>query len=563
MNIKNAPFVAATVLLTLTASVKADTNAATTPGTSKKPNILFIACDDLRPELGCYGKDYIHSPNIDGLAKKGMVFDRAYVQQAVCSPSRTSLITGTRPDTTKVWDLVTHFRTTFPNVTTLMQNFKNNGYFVQGMGKIFHGSLNDEASWSVPWQVPKAEVYALPEDAARVGKNENVQGEPDGTKGNNAGAEPSTYSTPGVDSNAVATTTPPTTDKKGKKKKGKAGDATAGGGDEGGKYNIRGPIYECADVPDNTFTDGKVADLAVKTLQELAKKDQPFFLAVGFIKPHLPWVSPKKYWDMYDPAQIALAPNQFLPVDAPEYAVNPQDGEFRAYKGVPPTGRVPDEVQHKLKQAYFAGISYTDAQIGKVLDELKKLGLDKNTIVILWGDHGWKLGEHSTWGKHTNVENDVNAPLIISVPEMKNAGQHSKALVEHVDIYPTLSELAGLPLPSHLEGTSFAPLLDHPDQPWKTAAFSQYPRPKGKGTDVPLMGYSMRTDRYRFTVWVARDDHSKINAIELYDHQTDPQENTNIAKKAENADLVKKLMDQWNKGWQGAKPSAKVPASAS
>jgi len=183
--------------------------------------------------------------------------------------------------------------------------------------------------------------------------------------------------------------------------------------------------------------------------------------------------------------------------------------------------------------------------------------------VILWGDHGWKLGEHATWGKHTNVENDVNAPLIIYVPDMKNAGQHSKALVEHVDIYPTLSELAGLPLPSHLEGTSFAPLLDHPDQSWKTAVFSQYPRPKGRGAPFPLMGYSMRTDRYRFTVWVARDDHSKVDAIELYDHQSDPQENYNIAKKPENADLVKKLMDQWKKGWQGAKPPAKVSSSAS
>lgn len=549
MNKKQTLNLAAALMLSQMPVMRAsDTNSTATP---QRPNILFIACDDMRPELGCYGKDYIHSPNIDSIASNGIVFNHAYCQQAVCSPSRSSLLTGTRPDTDKVWDLVTHFRKALPNVTTLMQNFKNNGYFVQGMGKIFHGSLDDPASWSVPWQVPKAEIYALPEDAARVGKMENVQGEPDGPKGDNAGAETSSYSIPGhdpVDTNATAPA------KKGKKK-GKKGPK---GGDEGGKANSRGPIYECADVPDNTFTDGKVADLAVQTLQSLAtKKQEPFFLAVGFIKPHLPWVSPKKYWDLYDPAKIDLAPNQFLPVDAPSYAVLPNDGEVRAYKGVPPSGPIPPEIQHKLKQAYFAGISYTDAQIGKVLEELKKTGLDKNTIVILWGDHGWKLGEHSAWGKHSNVENDVNAPLILSVPGMKTTGTHSDALVEFVDIYPTLSELAGLPLPGHLEGVSFKPLVENPNLPWKTAAFSQYPRKGGKtGSGYDVMGYTMRTDRYRFTVWVNRNDHSKIDAIELYDHKTDPQENYNIAKKTENAELVKNLMEQWQKGWQGNKPPA-------
>jgi arylsulfatase A-like enzyme len=300
-------------------------------------------------------------------------------------------------------------------------------------------------------------------------------------------------------------------------------------------------------VPDNTFQDGKVADLAIETLEQLAKKDQPFFLAVGFIKPHLPWVAPKKYWDMYDPAKIDLAPNQFLPADAPEYAINPNDGEFRAYKGVPGQGDVPPEIQHKLKQAYFAGVSYTDAQVGRVMEELKKLGLDKNTIVILWGDHGWKLGEHLAWGKHTNVENDVNAPLILSVPGAKTAGAQCHALVEFVDIYPTLAELAGLPLPAHLEGTSLKPLLENPERPWKSAAFSQYPR-------GGLMGYSMRTDRYRFTAWVDQQDHGKVDATELYDHQTDPQENTNIARDPAQAGVVSKLMEQWKRGWQGARP---------
>ena len=510
-------------------------------------NVLFIAVDDLRPELGCYGKDYIHSPNIDGLAKAGMVFNRAYCQQAVCSPTRSSLMTGTRPDTTKVWDLLTHFRTALPDVVTLGQHFKNHGYFVQGMGKIYHGGYNDPPTWSVPWQNPKAPIYALPENIALDGKN--TQGEPDGAKGDNSGASLSSYSLPKPDK--VGT---PVDSKLGKKVKPAAdvsqtSDVIAGDV-KLSRHNSRGPAYECADVPDNTYTDGKVADLAVKTLQEISKKPQPFFLAVGFIKPHLPFVSPKKYWDLYDPAKIELAPNPFLPKDAPPYAILP-GGELRLYHDIP-EGHIPDDLARTLKHGYYAGVSYTDAQVGKVLAELDRLGLRKNTIIILWGDHGWKLGEHDAWCKHSNVENDVNAPLILSVPGMKNAGAHTDALVEFVDIYPTLSELAGLPLPGHLEGTSFKPLLDDPKRPWKTAAFSQYPRSQNGG----LMGYTMRTDRYRFTVWVARDDHAKVDAIELYDHQVDPQENYNIAKKAENAQLVSQLMEQWKKGWQGAKPSA-------
>ncbi len=479
----------------------------------QKPNVLFIAVDDLRPELGCYGKDYIQSPNIDGLAKSGMVFNRAYCQQAVCSPSRTCVMTGTRPDTSKVTDLATHFRVALPDVVTLGQHFKQNGYFVQGMGKIFHGHLDDAPTWSVPWQTPKAPRYALPENAAS--SPVAVEGEPDD-------AAPVT---------------------KGKQKKAKA--ASAGNDGEGGGG---GMVYECADVPDNTYQDGKVAELAVKTLQEMSKKPDPFFLAVGFIKPHLPWVAPKKYWDLYDESKIALAPNPLYPKDAPSYAIRKYDGEIYKYRGMVAKGKeVPDDLAHKLKHAYFASVSYSDAQVGVVLAELKRLGLDKNTIVVLWGDHGWKLGEHASWGKHSNVENDVNAPLIFAAPGMKNAGSHSDALVEFVDIYPTLSELAGLSLPGHLEGTSLKPLLDDPKRAWKSAAFSQYPRNE-------LMGYSMRTDRYRLTVWVDQNDHAKVDATELYDHQKDPQENQNIANNPANAEIVKQLMAQWKLGWKGAKP---------
>jgi arylsulfatase A-like enzyme len=453
--------------------------------TAKKPNVLFIAVDDLRPELACYGRDWIKSPNIDRIAKMGITFDRAYCQQAVCSPSRSSLMTGTRPDSTKVWDLVTHFRAAEPNVVTIPEHFKMNGYFVQAMGKIYHPGYDDPQSWSVPWQTPSAPNYAKVK-SAEVKDEDEVK-----SKG--------------------------------------------------------GPAFESADVPDNFYKDGMVADLAVKTLGELKKRPEPFFFAVGFAKPHLPFVAPKKYWDLYDPATIQLAPNPYHPKDAPSYALS-GTSELRNYVGIPSEGPIPDSLARQLKHGYYSSVSYTDAQIGKVLQELDRLDLTRNTIVVLWGDHGWKLGEHGEWTKHTNVENDTNAPLLMAVPGMKYAGTHSNALVEFVDVYPTLSELAGLPLPGHLEGTSFKPLLDNPGREWKSAAFSQYPRGQ------KLMGYSMRTDRYRLTVWLGRNDHSHIDAIELYDHRMDPQENVNIAKLPENAELVKGLMDQWRRGWQEAKP---------
>ena len=493
-----------------------------------RPNILFIAVDDLRPEFGAYGANYVKSPNLDRIAKEGITFNRAYCQQAVCSPTRSSLLTGTRPDTTKVWDLVTHFRAALPNVVTLPQHFKNNGYFVQGMGKIYHGSLDDPQSWSVPWGTPKAETYALPEN---VTLNERRYGvDPDGdnaaaTKGKGKGKGAKTAKAAGV---TVPDSMP-------------------------AAKNIRGPAFEGAEVPDNMFQDGKVAELAVSTLRDISQKKEPFFLAVGFIKPHLPFIAPKKYWDLYDPAKIQLATNPFRPKDAPEYAIL-SGGELRNYHGIP-EGHVPDDLARQLKHGYYAAISYMDAQVGKVLAELDRLDLRKNTIVILWGDHGWKLGEHDAWCKHSNSENDTNTALLLSVPGMKNAGAKTNSIVEFVDIYPTLADLAGLPLPKHLEGVSFKPVLDDPNRPWKSAAFSQYPRSAGKSEIGQLMGYAMRTERYRFVVWVARDDHSKIDAIELYDHTLDPQENTNIAKTPGNNELVDKLLVQWRQGWQGAKPS--------
>jgi arylsulfatase A-like enzyme len=368
------------------------------------------------------------------------------------------------------------------------------------LGKIYHIGYNDPPSWSVPWTNPKSEAYATPENKALVRKKRQK---------------------------AIA--------------EGKNEDQLHAAG--------KGPAYESADVPDNTFHDGALADMAVTALRNLKQKNQPFFLAVGFIRPHLPFVSPSKYWRLYNPAKIPLAPNPFRPKGAPEYAVL-EGGELRSYENVP-RGHLPDDLARRLKHGYYAAVSYMDAQVGRVLDELDRLGLRDNTIIILWGDHGWKLGEHDAWCKHSNVENDTRAPLLLSVPGMKNAGKRTDALVEFVDIYPTLADLAGLPLPQHLEGASFRPVLDDVNRPWKAAVFSQYPRPAG---NKRLMGYTMRTDRYRFTAWLGRDDHSKVDAVELYDHQPDPQENTNVATRPENAALVKELMAKLTAGWKSASP---------
>ena len=472
---------------------------ATVAQQSGRPNVLFFAIDDLRTDIGCYGHPEAKTPNIDALAKRGMVFRRAYCQQAVCSPSRTSLLTGARPDTTKVYDLVTHFRDHIPDVISLPQHFRENGYHVVGMGKIFHPGYDDPKAWSEPHRNGPGENYVLPENKQRMSKGESKA--------------------------------------KAAKAKGKAAGPQ------------RGEPFEMADVPDNAYHDGSLADMAVAKLKELKANDQPFFLAVGFLKPHLPFNSPKKYWDLYDPSKLKLADNPFKPKDAPPYAVT-DFGELRNYFGVPQTGPVSDELARKLIHAYRAASSFTDTNVGRVLAELDRLGLRENTIVVLWGDHGWKLGEHASWCKHSNMENDANAPLILAAPTAKAKGQSTRALVEFVDIYPTLCDLAGLSLPSHLEGTSFKPLLDDPARSWKSAAFSQYPRShEGR----PLMGYAMKTDRYRFIEWRDRQTGQPITH-ELYDHQTDPAENQNIAPRPENNDLLTKLATQLSAGWKAAKP---------
>jgi iduronate 2-sulfatase len=429
-------------------------------------NVLFIAVDDLRPEESASRTAVLKTPNLDRIAARGTTFERAYCQQAVCSPSRSSLMTGRRPDATRVWDLETHFRKALPDAVTVAQHFKNNGYFSQGMGKIFHHGFDDQPSWSVPWQEPKTAQYASPEALQAL-------------------AEPANK------------------DQKGRQ---------------------RGPATECAEVPDATYKDGQVARLAVQTLAELKKKGQPFFLAVGMARPHLPFVAPKKYWDLYDPKSIYTPAFQTLPKDAPEFAGH-TNGEIRSYSDMPKSGPIPEDVARRLRHGYYASASYMDAQVGLVLDALEKEGLEKNTVVVLWGDHGWQLGEHGLWHKHTNFEVAARAPLLISVPNQKAPGKKSRSLAEFVDLYPTLADVCGLPRPAGLDGVSLKPILDDSAATVRPVAISQYPRADGPRR---LMGYSIRDDRWRLTLWRDRST-QKIHASELYDETNDPDETLNVA----------------------------------
>ncbi len=460
-------------------------------------NVLFIALDDLRPELGCYGAKHIQSPNIDRLASQGMLFERAYCQQAVCNPSRASFLSGCRPDTTTVMGNNTFLRPSLPDVLTLPQHFKNNGWHSLSLGKIFHHSEkepgDDPLSWSEPsWYHGEPYKHWFSKEAEEEMKRLKKL--------------------------------PP----------------------EKRPKLIRPAPFEAADEPDDSYPDGQTALKAIETLQRLKTMGKPFFLGVGFVKPHLPVTCPQKYWDLYPADTIKLPDNYYRTKGAPEAAFH-NWYELRTYGGIPPKGEISDETAKKLIRGYRACISFVDVQIGRVLAELDRLGLREKTIVVLLGDHGYHLGENGIFTKMTNFELGTHAPLIVSVPGQKTAGQRTRALVEFVDVYPTLAELAGLPLPPHLEGKSFKPLLDDPAQTWKQAAFSQYLRPSG----AKEMGRSIRTDRWRYTEWITAK--GQPAGVELYDEQTDPQENQNVADVPANTERVVELARQLHAGWRSVK----------
>ena len=472
------PFRSLVVTLTMIAGLA----LASPTEAADRPNVLFIAVDDLRVELGCYGDTIVKSPHIDALAAQGTLFQRAYCQQAVCNPSRASLLTGLRPETLGIWDLPTHFREKRPDIVTLPQHFKECGYFTQNIGKIFHNWRQDDFKGdAVSWSAPAVMHYA----------------------------------THGSDTPQTKGPLPP---------------------DESGV-----PRTEIRDVPDAAYFDGRIANKAVDALQQLANKDEPFFLAVGFWKPHSPFNAPKRYWDRYDRKKVMPPSHPNAPKDVPDIAMHDSREILRGFRDRPDSRPTPAEVL-ALRHGYYAATSFADAMVGRVLTELDRLNLRDNTIIVFWSDHGFHLGEHSLWAKTSNFELDARVPLIIATPE-HTAGQHSRSLVELLDLYPTLVELCGLPEPEHLEGRSLVPVLHDPQTAVKKAAYTWHPRPAypPRRSNPDVMGYSMRTDRFRYTEW--RDFNTKrIVARELYDHVNDPGETVNVAGNPMFADALENAL---------------------
>jgi len=424
-------------------------------------NVLFIAVDDMKPALGCYADRHAVTPNIDALAARGTVFERAYCMQAVCAPSRNAVLTGLRPEVLQIYDLGTNFRSRAPEVKTLPQWFREHGHASHGIGKIFHvghGNHEDPASWSVPHVQEQSIEYVLPENAGPTREG------------------------------ALFASAP--------------GDV---------RRLARGAAWERADVADDAYADGRIAAAAIERLRGFKERGTPFFLAVGFLRPHLPFSSPARYWSLHDPAALPLAAPATPPRDAPPFALQ-SSGELRNYQGIPEQGPLPEALQRTLVHAYHAATSYVDAQIGRVVAALDDLGLADDTVIVLWGDHGWHLGDHGMWCKHTNYEQATRAPLIVVAPGHR-AGQRVAALVEFVDIYPTVCALAGLPRPAHLGGVSLVPLLEDPAAPGRPAAFQVYSRSTRE--HGRLLGHAVRTDRWRYVEWRRRD--GGVVARELYD----------------------------------------------
>lgn len=436
------------------------------------PNVLFIAVDDLRPELNCYGREHIHSPHIDKLASESVLFERAYCMVPVCGASRASMLTGIRPtpDRFKGWQARADREAR--GIVTMNTWFKDHGYHTVSLGKIFNDAADSAAGWSTePWRLGNDTWpwYAVPE-------NQKLH--------------------------------------------------TARGAKVSGN---RGPAWEAADVADEAYIDGQTSLKAIAELQQLARQQKPFFLAVGFFKPHLPFNAPKKYWDLYKREEISLPENYYIPKNAPRASIH-NWGEMRRYSNIPRRGPVDDATAVSLIHGYYACVSYIDALIGNVLAELDRLKLADETIVVLWSDHGWNLGEHTLWCKHSCYETSMQIPLLVRLPGSSTASRVSQP-VESIALYPTLCELTGLPLPAHLQGTSLVPLLNGAQENAQAVAVGRY----GQGDTI-------RSAQYRYTRY-ARPDGKQVGEM-LYDHKADPKENQNVSSKAACQETQKELQKQ-------------------
>ena len=446
------------------------------------PNVLFIAVDDLKPLLGTYGYEHVQSPRIDKLAEQGTVFLNAACQFPVCGPSRASILTGLRPESTGVLNLKTKMRDVNPDVLTLPQHFKNNGYITAGVGKIFDPRCvdsrqqGDAPSWSLPYnESPDSDVPMMPKSRQ---------------------------------------------------------------------------VTASHDLPDEAFPDGRILKGGIERLREVSAAEEPFFLAVGFKKPHLPFVAPKRFWDRYDPEAIELAAFQEKAKDNSGYGYW-NSNETRSYDGVPDEGDIPEDVQRNMIHGYLACISWVDTLIGQLLDELDALGETDNTIIVLWGDHGFHLGDHGLWGKHTAFEEAVRAPLVIVDP--RNGKKIvTSAPVEFTDVFPTLCELAGLELPDQLQGVSLAACLETNSAFPREVSTAIY---KSRGA----FGYSVRDVRYRYIEWISNKS-AKVVGRDLFDFEKDPLGKQNMAGKKAYADVVDRMSAQLHAsaaGWKLLQESLK------
>jgi iduronate 2-sulfatase len=447
---------------------------------SEKMNVLFIAVDDLRNQAGIYGDSQMKTPSIDRLGEDARVFDNAYCQVPVCGASRASLLSGLYPTATRFRNYYARKDKDAPEVASLPMHFKNNGYTTLSRGKIYHHVDDDIEAWSEKPYIPDDggigwQAYITDESKEIIKENR----------------------------------------------------------DPSNPNEVVGPPFEAADVPDNGYPDGMLTDKVFEDLEKFSKSEEPFFLAVGFWKPHLPFNAPKKYWDLYDENDINLADNPFPPQNAPDQAMHNWNELRGMYAGVPQEGPVSDELARKLIHGYYACVSYTDAQIGKILGELDRLGLAENTVVVLWGDHGWHLGEHGLWCKHCNFDKVIKAPLIVKAPGTETSdNKHSNSLIEFTDIYPTLCDLANLDKPKHLDGKSFVKVLKDPDVAIHEAAYSRYHD-----------GETIVTRRYAYTEWTGNGE---MKANMLYDHQKDPDENVNVVDDLDYKDVAREMKQLLN-----------------
>ncbi|MGB1926824.1 MAG: sulfatase [Rubripirellula sp.] len=423
-------------------------------------NVLFIAVDDLRPQLACYGESQMHTPNFDALSRRSVLFERAYCMVPTCGASRASLMTGIRPSPKRFVSYTARADQETPDATTLNTLFKQNGYTTISLGKVFHFTNDSAGGWSkMPWRSQRSDYQNMNLQSSAITRHRQ---------------------------------------KYPKRKK------------------VRGMPYESAEAADHDYRDHETASKAIDYLKQFSNTGEPFFLAIGFNKPHLPFCAPKRFWDLYPDHVIQLPENDVSPKDVPEGAVH-GSGELRAYATIPPSGPVSKDTARSLIHGYYACVSFVDAQLGRILAELDQSGLSESTIVVLWGDHGWQLGEHGMWNKHSCFETSMHSPLMIAAPGYAR-GARCESLTEFIDIYPTLCALTNLKTPGHVQGVSLTPWLKDPSLPGKVSAVGRFQK-----------GDTIRTDFYRYSEYRDQNGAGSVSGAMLYDHRRDPREDENLS----------------------------------